>query len=141
MSTRVKVIKVNGVDGLKITTVKGDTLGAPLATGLTFTATDSAGDPIDLTGYVILLEIKKMKDSPSPMMTFDSTSSDTSPNGDGIINIDEPNGEWTLFKNAEQMDVPPPFEDFYFDIQMTAPDASVFTWMSGTWTHEESVSD
>ena len=140
MFTEVKVVQVNGQDTLNIQTVKGDTIGSPNAVGLTLQATDSNNAPYDLTGVRIRIMVKKTKTVVAAAMTFDSDSTDVTPGGAGEIDMaDAINGNFTLKKNAAQMDALQPFSDYPYDIEFLYPTGDVWTWVSGEWTHVQDI--
>lgn len=140
MFTQVRVYQERGEDRLAITTVKGDTLGDPSQVGLTMQATDPAGAPYDLTGVQIKLMVKKTDTVVAAALLFDSNSVDTTPGGDGIIDMSNAiNGYFTLKKTAEQMDALQPFCKYVYDIQFIYPSGDQWTWVSGVWTHTQDI--
>ena len=93
--------------------IKGDTFKQQV---FTFSKNDA---PINLTGASIKIQFKKNKSDSSAALTLEI--------GTGITLTDAVNGEFAI--DEQIIDLTP--GQYYYDIQLTQADSTVFTYVSG----------
>ena len=95
--------------------VKGDTF-----IGVTFNLVVNAA-PVDLTGAAIKMQLKGSTNSATVALTLEI--------GSGITVVDAVNGIFEI--DAQIIDITPLC--YFYDIQITFPDATVKTYIKGRW--------
>jgi len=100
----------------KLTIIRGDT------TTYTVTLTDSAGDPIDITGYTFFMTVKKSKDDKDDdaIITEDVTSHSDPTNGVTVITL-----------SSTDTNVAPGI--YYYDIQYKDTSDNIKTVLYGVF--------
>lgn len=106
-----------------IKAMKGDTFS------ISMVFTDGAGDPVDLTGYSFLMQVKERKDSTTSKLTFTS--------GSEIEITGDDNNTLLITKDASEMVIRS--GGYYYDLQGTDPYGKVLTYIEGHFTIVQDV--
>lgn len=96
----------------------------------TVTGTDTAGDPIDLTGATVKMEVK---DAAGDVVLTLQTG------GTGIVLTDAANGQMTISPEVVGTSSMALFVVYNYDLKVTLADTTVTPWIRGTITLVEKI--
>jgi hypothetical protein len=108
--------------GHRITRRRGDTYPVQI------TITDSAGDPVDITGASFVLTVNAVEDPDTPgTEEFDLTGAIVAPATDGVVEFTPTAGDVDLVGR------------FFYDVQMTDVSGHIRTILAGVWDFVQDI--
>ena len=97
---------------------------------LNATWVDPDGDPIDMTGYLARMQIRQTYDASAPLISLTESSGIALGGVDGVVAVEISAAQTASLPVSRNSGIPP-MEQFYYDLEVEAPDGTVTRMLFG----------